>query len=78
MRPLWKHYFSSVDGIVYVIDASDESKWAEARDELHKIIVDKEIEHIPILIFANKQDIAGNKDLSEFLGLGEVKRLIKV
>ena len=32
---------------------------SRACEELHKIIRDPELEHSPILIFANKQDVAG-------------------
>ena len=45
---------------------------ARASEELHKIIRDPELEHSPVLIFANKQDIAGA------LSSDEVKELLQL
>ena len=42
-----------------MVDSSDRDRMARACDELHKIIKDPELEHSPVLIFANKQDVAG-------------------
>ena len=42
-----------------MVDTSDRDRAARAQEELHKIISDPELEHSPILIFANKQDVAG-------------------
>ena len=35
MRHAWKYYFESVNGIIFVIDAADRDRIADARDELH-------------------------------------------
>ena len=56
---LWKHYFDKINAIIYVVDSSDRERMQRACEELHKIIRDPELEHSPVLIFANKQDIAG-------------------
>lgn len=53
MRGVWKYYYESVNGIVFVVDSSDEARIAEARDELHKILADSQ-KIVPLLIFANK------------------------
>ena len=34
---LWKHYFDSIDAIMYVIDVTDRERLSKARNELHKI-----------------------------------------
>ncbi len=34
---LWKHYFDSVDGMVFVIDSSDPSRLAKAKAELYRV-----------------------------------------
>jgi len=40
MRGVWKYYSDSVNGIIFVVDSSDEARLPEARDELHKILAD--------------------------------------
>jgi signal recognition particle receptor subunit beta len=58
MRTVWKYYFSSINGIVFVVDASgNEEKLADAKDELLSVLANEEAKNIPILVFANKQDL---------------------
>jgi len=42
-----------------VIDSSDKARIEEARQELHRIINDREMKESLLLVFANKQDIPG-------------------
>lgn len=46
-------------GLIFVIDSNDRSRIDEARQELHRIILDREMKEALLLVFANKQDIAG-------------------
>jgi ADP-ribosylation factor protein 6 len=44
-------------GLIFVIDSSDRNRIEEARQELHRIINDREMKDSLLLVFANKQDI---------------------
>ena len=57
IRRLWKHYYSSTKGIIYVIDSSDKERLDEAIEELKNVVNAHELKNIPVLIYANKQDI---------------------
>ncbi len=46
-------------GLIFVIDSSDKARMPEARQELHRIINDREMKESLLLVFANKQDIPG-------------------
>ncbi|KAK5800551.1 hypothetical protein VI817_002763 [Penicillium citrinum] len=59
IRPLWRHYYSGTQGLIFVVDSSDTARMEEARSELHKIINDREMKDALLLVFANKQDIGG-------------------
>lgn len=59
IRPLWRHYYSGTQGLIFVVDSSDTARLEEARSELHKIINDREMKDALLLVFANKQDIQG-------------------
>ena len=61
IRPLWRHYFSGTQGLIFVIDSNDRSRIDEARQELHRIILDREMKEALLLVFANKQDIQGGR-----------------
>lgn len=56
----WRHLPNvGTQGLIFVIDSSDTARMNEARSELHKIINDREMKDALLLVFANKQDIAG-------------------
>lgn len=67
IRPLWRHYFSGTQGLIFVIDSNDRSRIEEARQELHRIILDREMKEALLLVFANKQDIQGGMLMEAFL-----------
>lgn len=46
-------------GLIFVIDSSDKARIDEARQELHRIINDREMKESLLLVFANKQDVDG-------------------
>lgn len=50
---------TGTQGLIFVIDSSDRVRIEEARQELHRIINDREMKESLLLVFANKQDIQG-------------------
>lgn len=54
-RPLWKHYYHNTQAVIFVIDASDRSRFEEAQNELSKILYERELKDALLLIYANKQ-----------------------
>lgn len=70
IRPLWRHYFSGTQGLIFVIDSNDRQRIDEARQELHRIILDREMKEALLLVFANKQDIKGG----EYRGISHYQR----
>ncbi|BHF62702.1 ADP-ribosylation factor, Arf Arf6 [Sparganum proliferum] len=57
IRPLWRHYYTGTQGLIFVVDSADRDRIEEAQIELHRIANDKEMQDAIILVFANKQDI---------------------
>lgn len=51
--------YAGTQGLIFVIDSNDRSRIDEARQELHRIILDREMKEALLLVFANKQDIPG-------------------
>mmetsp|Transcript_17455 Transcript_17455/g.19616 ORF Transcript_17455/g.19616 Transcript_17455/m.19616 type:complete len:117 (+) Transcript_17455:182-532(+) len=76
-RKLWKHYYDKVDGVIMVIDSSDVDRMKLVKDELSKIMIDPGLETVPILIFANKQDLDSSltkAEIYEILNVNEFTR----
>lgn len=75
IRTLWRHYFQSTEGLIFVVDCNDPTRFDEARTELNKLLSEPELRDAEVLIFANKQDLpqaVPTNILVERLGLGGV------
>ena len=57
IRRLWEHYYANSDGLIFVVDSNDPARMEEAREELMGIIKDDRMRHVPVVVFANKQDM---------------------
>ncbi|KAH9005519.1 ARF/SAR [Lactarius hatsudake] len=56
-RPLWRHYFQNVRGIIFVIHSNDRERVSDAREELQRMLNENVFRNALLLIFANKQDL---------------------
>lgn len=76
MRALWEHYYSGTQAIIFVIDASDRSRFAEAATELRRVLSSPRLDSIEfLLVLANKNDrpnASTNADIAEALALDAV------
>lgn len=55
------NHIPGTQGLIFVVDCADRDRIDEARQELHRIINDREMRDAIILIFANKQDLPDGK-----------------
>ncbi|XP_034487397.1 ADP-ribosylation factor-like protein 3 isoform X1 [Drosophila innubila] len=74
IRPYWKNYFANTDVLIYVIDCTDRTRFSEAGSELFEMLMDNRLKRVPLLVFANKQDLPNAMTASEVAeGLGLVR-----
>ena len=57
IRDLWRHYYSHTDALIFIIDSCDEDRLELAKEELEAVLSDEELRDVPVLVYANKQDI---------------------
>jgi len=57
IRPYWKHYYDGTDALIFVIDAADSKRIEDAGKELAALLEEEKLAKIPVLVFANKQDL---------------------
>ena len=57
IRPYWRNYFDQTDALVYVIDCSDRRRIDETGAELEALLQEERLAGVPLLVFANKQDL---------------------
>merc|ERR1712194_407799 len=71
-RRLWKDYFATVDGIIFLVDAADRTRFQEAREELNRLLEEQSLANVPFVVLGNKIDIpvaASEDELRNALGL---------
>ena len=71
----WAHYYGGSQGIIFVVDSSDNSDLNEAAVSLSNALRNPTLSGLPLLILANKQDLDNAKDVNEvteILNLHEV------
>jgi len=71
-RRIWKDYFATVDGIIFLVDAADRTRFQEAREELTHLLEDQALASVPFVVLGNKIDIptaASEDELRQVLGL---------
>ena len=74
MRNVWKYYFSTTEGVIFVLDASDKHRIPDVREELWQILNDEHAAKVPMVVYCNKQDIPNSlkvEDLINELGLSD-------
>ncbi|XP_076056727.1 ADP-ribosylation factor-like protein 3 [Oratosquilla oratoria] len=65
IRPYWRNYFENTDVLIYVIDSGDRKRFEETGQELGEILGEEKLAGVPVLIFANKQDLFNAAPASE-------------
>ena len=65
LRSHWSDYYKNVDGIVWVIDSTDKRRMFETGLELAALLKEEKLAGIPLLIFANKQDLATKMEVGD-------------
>lgn len=76
IRPYWSNYFESTDALVFVIDSSDRRRLEESGKELSELLAEDKLAAIPLLVFANKQDLlqaTPANEISDSLGLHNIR-----
>ncbi|XP_071948225.1 ADP-ribosylation factor-like protein 3 [Antedon mediterranea] len=76
IRPYWKNYFDNINVLIYVVDSADTPRMEEAGFELNELISEEKLAGVPVLVFANKQDLPLAKkasDVSKTLLLTDIR-----
>lgn len=76
IRPLWRHYYSDTQGVIFVVDSNDQERFGLAKKELHQLLGQYELRDATVLIYANKQDLpnaASAAVLVDALGLNSLR-----
>ncbi|UYV71723.1 ARL3 [Cordylochernes scorpioides] len=84
IRPYWRNYFDNTDVLIYVIDSADRKRFDETGvssqqlllQELVELMNEDKLGAVPMMVFANKQDLfnaAAASELAEGLNLHTIR-----
>ena len=78
IRPLWRHYYRNTTTLIFVVDSNDRDRIGEwgAGEELRRMLDEDALRGVPLLVFANKQDLPGAMSVAEVsdkLGLHNIR-----
>ncbi len=73
-RSVWDVYFVNTDAIIYVIDTHD-TNYEESKNQFYKLLENEALKNAVILIYANKQDLAGAKRVNEIIQIYELESI---
>ena len=65
LRSLWRHYYENTDGLIFIVDSVDKERFTEAKRTLQDILSNDLMRDVPVLIYANKQDMPNAHNASK-------------
>ena len=73
IRAYWRNYFESTDGLIWVVDSADRMRLELCKRELENLLQQERLAGASLLIFANKQDVAGALSANEIANVLELE-----
>eukprot|EP00271_Cylindrocystis_brebissonii_P021698 TRINITY_DN7909_c0_g1_i1.p1 TRINITY_DN7909_c0_g1~~TRINITY_DN7909_c0_g1_i1.p1 ORF type:complete len:214 (-),score=43.86 TRINITY_DN7909_c0_g1_i1:250-891(-) len=77
LRTIWEKYYEEAHAVLYVVDSASLARFDEAKGALEKILSNEDLFGAPLLIVANKQDIAGSMTADDLWRVLELSKEVK-
>ncbi len=77
LRSQWTQYLPGSNGLIFVVDCNDPTRFKEAFAEFIRIIENPDAKIRPILIYANKKDLYKKFEASKFASIFDLRKLVK-
>jgi ADP-ribosylation factor-like protein 13B len=77
-RRVWQRFFAEIWGFIYVVDASDPSRFEESVNTLKEMTHHKMMKGKPFIVVGNKQDIEGAVKADELRKKMKLNRKVNV
>lgn len=75
LRSIWEKYYEEAHAVVFVIDAACPSRFEDSKSALEKVLRHEDLQGAPLLILANKQDLADAVSVEELAQYLDLKKL---
>ena len=57
VRKNWNQHFYAAKAVIFVVDSFDRVRFEEGGEAFQEILLDYNLKGLPLLVFANKQDM---------------------
>merc|ERR1711907_29653 len=74
-RTLWEHYYEDAQGIIFVVDSTDNFRMKVVADELGLLLKHQSTWKKPVLFFANKADLQAATPADEIFRILELAKV---
>ncbi|KAL2540140.1 GTP-binding protein 1 [Abeliophyllum distichum] len=75
LRSIWEKYYEEAHALIYVVDAASPSRFEDSKSALEKVLLHEDLQGAPLLILANKQDLAEAVSVEELSRYLDLKKL---
>ncbi|XP_052211116.1 ADP-ribosylation factor-like protein 3 isoform X2 [Diospyros lotus] len=75
LRSIWEKYYEEAHAVMYVVDAACPSRFEDSKSALEKVLRHEDMQGAPLLILANKQDLANAVSAEELARYLDLKKL---
>ena len=75
IRSYWRNYFEHTDGLIWVVDSGDRLRLEDCKAELHKLLLQEKLAGATLMVFCNKQDVAGALTPAEIKDVLELDKI---
>jgi len=75
LRSIWEKYYEEAHAVVFVVDAACPSRFEDSKSALEKVLRHEDLRGAPLLILANKQDLAEAVSADELARYLDLKKL---
>ncbi|KAF3664052.1 putative galacturonosyltransferase 7-like [Capsicum annuum] len=75
LRSIWEKYYEEAHAVIYVVDAACPSRFEDSKSALEKVLLHEDLQGAPLLILANKQDLADAVSAEEVARYLDLKKL---
>ncbi|CAJ1343111.1 unnamed protein product [Effrenium voratum] len=74
-RSVWHNYYPEVQGVMFVVDSADAARLEEAKKTLLEVVSHEQLQKVPLLCLANKQDKPEALSVQELSRIFEFERV---
>lgn len=75
LRSIWEKYYEEAHAVVFVVDTACPSRFEDSKLALEKVLRHEDLQGAPLLILANKQDLAESVTAEEVARYLDLKKL---